>query len=1043
MTTRSSLYLAALALSLAACRPSTPRADAGVDVDPMDAGSVEQDSGVEVDAGVLPTDAGRADAGPPPQLRVRRLLPPRGSTAGGATVLLEGSGFLRNFAPTGSRAKPLTTVRIGANPVPDLTIIDDETMEVRTPPGLAGASAVTVQNPNGRFVCNNCYTYFDDLVVTGYSPREGALAGGTTVTITGEGFDDEVRVLFGATAAASLTRVSSTELRVTSPRGQAADLVDLVVYNKNGVSTQRRGFRYLPELRVTRLTPAFGPLAGGTTLTLVGTGFTGATEVRFGGTPGRALSVGGDGELTVESPLATTPGAVDVTVVTPGGTWTVKRGFSYVDPAGPLAVFAVTPRFVTPGSTVTLVGQGLDAANLAVTLGGVPVVVGARTATTATLTVPARDQAPRRSDVTVSDGPASATLSAGVTWAVRLTSVTPPNGPAAGGTALTLAGMALPADAQLVLGTRPLSGVAVTSETAATGTTPAGPGGAPVDLVVREAADPENEFTLRGAFTFDEPLSIGRVQPDRGAIAGGTLVTVLGSGFGEGTVVQFGQFTAKDIKFVTPHLITCRTPRGDVGTVEVRVVRAAQNDTLAGGFSYFDPRSISGGLSGGPLVGTLNVTVLDATPSNYGAPVPLARVMLGTDETTPFQGLTDNRGQLTFSDPALVKAQTVTVFKENYQSVTVTSVNAENLTVFVNFTGAGEGNPGAPPPGPPPSQIAGRVLGFKAPRPLMNGEKLEARVFVAQTSLFAGPPFRQPGARMGEKWRVTQEAGEYLVLTGAGLRAVYAVLGIVGFNGTFTPITMGVRRGVTTSADNPAVGRDIVLDMALDLTVPITIDSPLTFPSTSPFFPEEPGNNRVYAWLDLGAEGFVPNPNNWNTGTAGNTSVASTSPTLSFPNFPQLDGSNFIFMNESSGSQQYPVSYFFRRQPGPMAMGVTVGPMLPPPLIAQPSGGFGGVVSWTTQPGAVADLHNVQIVKPTLAGNVNVWDMVLPGAENLVTLPPSVVSRLRVEHAGATMFAVIYSSRSPKFAYNQWTYDSLSGVAWSSFTIAVSPAFMP
>ena len=34
-------------------------------------------------------------------------------------------------------------------------------------------------------------------------------------------------------------------------------------------------------------------------------------------------------------------------------------------------------------------------------------------------------------------------------------------------------------------------------------------------------------------------------------------------------VVQFGQFTAKDIKFVTPHLITCRTPRGDVGTVDV------------------------------------------------------------------------------------------------------------------------------------------------------------------------------------------------------------------------------------------------------------------------------------------------------------------------------------------------------------------------------------------------------------------------------------------------------------------------------------------
>jgi hypothetical protein len=957
-------------------------------------------------------------------------------------VLIEGSGFLRDFASTGSRAKPLTTVKFGTNQVPDLTIIDDRTMEVRTPPGLTGGTGVSVQNPNGRFVCNNCFTYFEDLVVTSFTPREGALAGGTTVTITGQGFDEEVQVLFGAASATGITRVSSTELRVTTPRGQAADLVDLVVYNKNGVSTQRRGFRYLADLRVARVSPAFGPLAGGTVVTLAGAGFTGVTEVRFGAAPGTALSAASDSSLTVTSP-AGAAGAVDLTVVTPRATWTVKRGFSFVDAAGPLALFAVSPRIVSAGDQVLLVGQGLDAAGLTVTIGGVSAVVGAQTATSAVVTVPARGAAPRRADVIVT-GASSTTLTEGISWKVRLTGVTPPSGPAAGGTVVTMAGSAIPADALVSIGAGAVTGLTVASQTSVSGTTARGSGGVASDVWVREAADLENESLLREGFTYEEPLSIGRVQPDRGAIAGGTLVTVLGSGFGEGTVVQFGQFTAKDIKFVTPHLITCRTPRGDVGTVDVKVVRAMQTDTLPGGFSYFDPRSISGGLSGGPLVGTLNVTVLDATRSNYGAPVPLARVMLGTDETTPFQGLTDNRGQLTFSDPALVKAQTVTVFKEDYQTVTVTSVNAENLTVFISFTGAGEGSPGAPPPGVPPSQIAGRVLGFKAPRPLLAGETLEARVFVAQTSLFAGAPFRGPSARMGEKWKVTMDGGEYLVLTGAGLRAVYAVLGIVNAGtGAFTPLTMGVKRGVTTSADNPAVGRDIILDMQLDLTVPITIDSPVSFPSMVSGFPDEPGNNKLYAWLDLGAEGFVPNPNNWGAGTSGTTSVASTNPSLSFPNFPQLDGSNFIFMNESSGARAYPVTYFFRRQPGPMAMGVTVGPMLPPPLLDAPLGTFTGAISWTTQPGAVADLHNVQVLKPTPNGNVNVWDVVLPGAENRVVLPPLAVQKLRTENAGSQLFVVIYSSRSPKFAYNQWTYDSLSGVAWSSFSIAVSPPFMP
>lgn len=1015
---------------------------------PVDSGVVELDAGdgfdagEDLDAGSEAMDAGAVDAGPPPELRVRRVLPPRGSTAGGNTVLLEGSGFLRNFAPTGSRAKPLTTVRFGTNQVPDFTIIDDGTMEVRTPPGLTGPSSVSVQNPNGRFVCNNCFTYFEDLVVTGLTPREGPLTGGTTLTLTGQGFDDEVSVVVGGSSATGLTRMGSNELRVVTPRGQQADLVDVVVYNKNGVSTQRRAFRYLADLRVSRLSPVSGPAAGGTVVTLTGTGLTGATEVRFGAVPGTNLAVVSDTEVTVTAP-AQALGAVDVAVTTPRGTWTVRRGFAYVDVAGPLALYAVAPRVVAAGDAVTLIGQGLDAPGLTVSIGGVAALVGARTPTSAIVTVPSRGSAPRRSDVVVTAG-TSTTLTDGITWRVRLSSLTPRSGPSAGGTALTITGAAIPADAQLSIGALAATAVNVGSETSLAATTPRGSGGFASDLWVREAADPENEFLLREAFAFEEPLSIGRVQPDRGAIAGGTLVTVLGSGFGESTVVQFGAFTAKDIKYVTPHLITCRTPRGDVGTVDVRVVRGTQNDTLSGGFSYFDPRSISGGLSGGPLVGTLNVTVLDATPANYGAPVSLARVMLGADETTPFQGFTDNRGQITFSDPALVKAQTVTVFKENYQSVTVTSVNAENLTVFVNFTGSGEPGSGMPPPGVPPSQIAGRVLGFKAPRPLMGGETLEARVFVAQTSLFGGAPFRGAPSRMGEKWRITMEGGDYLVFTGAGLRAVYAVLGIVNpGNGSFTPITMGVRRGVTTSADNPATGRDIILDMALDQTVPITIDSPVEFPSSVPGLSPNPGNNKVYAWLDLGAEGFVPNPNNWATGTAATTSIASTNTTLSFPNFPQLDGSNFIFLNESSGAQAYPVTYYFRRQPGPLAAGVTIGPMLPPPLLSEPNGSFTGAISWTTQPGAVADIHNVQVLKPTLFGNVNLWDVVLPGAENRVVLPPLAVQKLRAENPGERMFVLIYSSRSPKFAYNQWTYDSLSGVAWSSFSIALSPAFMP
>jgi IPT/TIG domain len=1024
------LLIAAFALSACNCAPKvvpdagTP--DAAVDVD------------AGFDAGVDEPDAGEEDAGPPPELKVTRLLPPRGASAGGTPVLIEGSGFLRDFAPSGTQAKPLTTIRIGGNQVQDFQIIDDQTIEVRTPPGVSGPASVSMRNPNGNFVCNNCFTYFDELVVTSFTPRSGPLAGGNEITITGQGFTTDTQVLFGVFSSPRITFVSATQLKAIAPRGAAADLVDLVVYNKNGVSTQRRGYSYLPDLRITSLSPVTGPIAGGTTVTLTGTGFTGATGVKFGALDATGVVVVSDSEVTAVTPAATA-GAIDVAITTPSGTWTSKRAFTYFDPAGAFAAFGVSPRLIRAGDTVVLTGQALDSGPLTVTIGGVTATVGAVTFSTAVLTVPPRGAATRVSDVAATIGASTVTATAAAKWRVTLTSLAPTSGPAAGGTQVALVGANLAPALDITVGTYAATAVSVGSETAAQLTTPVGSGGAASALHVAETSDVENDAVLADAFTFLEPLSIGRVQPERGAIAGNTLVTVLGSGFGDSTTVSFGQYRAKDLKFVDSHTITCRTPKNSVGVVDVKVERLTESDTLPGGFSYFDPRSISGGLSGGPLVGTLNITVLESTQGAYGTPIPGATVMLGLDPTTPFQGVTDSRGQITFSDPSLVKAQTVTVFKDFFESATVTGVNAENLTVFIARTGGGEPGSGMPPPGTPPSTIAGRVTGFKAPRPLNTGETLEARVFVAQTSLYDGPPFDNPPDKSREKWRVVRDGGDYLVYTGAGLRAVYAVLGISrGTN--FTPLAMGVRRGITTTPDNPAMGKDIIIDMALDLTVPVTIDSPLSFPG---IFGAEPALNSIYSWLELGAEGFVPNPNNWATGSGTSSSVTSAGTTLSAPNFPRLDGSNFIFLNEASGSSQYPLSYYFRRQPGNLAVGVTIGPMLPAPNITAPISTFSGTIAWTIDPGPVPNLHFVRILRPSLAGNVTVWSMVLPGTETQVVLPQAAVDKLNREEAGNRLFVVILSSRAPKFAYNQWTYDTLSGVSWSSYTISLSNAFIP
>ena len=69
---------------------------------------------------------------------------------------------------------------------------------------------------------------------------------------------------------------------------------------------------------VTSVTPANGPTAGGTTVTIAGTGFTGVTGVSFGGTAAASFAASTATEISAVSPAGT--GTVNVTVTGPLGT---------------------------------------------------------------------------------------------------------------------------------------------------------------------------------------------------------------------------------------------------------------------------------------------------------------------------------------------------------------------------------------------------------------------------------------------------------------------------------------------------------------------------------------------------------------------------------------------------------------------------------------------------------------------------------------------------------------------------------------------------
>lgn len=150
--------------------------------------------------------------------------------------------------------------------------------------------------------------------------------------------------------------------------------------------------------RVTALSVATGPAAGGTTVTIKGDAFTGATAVSFGATTA-AFTVNNDTSITATAPSAPA-GTIDVTVTTPGGTsaTTASDSFTYV--AAPV-VTGLSPADgpCTGGTAVTISGSGFTGAT-SVSFGGNPAGFTVDGDTSITATAPPTD-APDTVNVTV------------------------------------------------------------------------------------------------------------------------------------------------------------------------------------------------------------------------------------------------------------------------------------------------------------------------------------------------------------------------------------------------------------------------------------------------------------------------------------------------------------------------------------------------------------------------------------------------------------------------------------------------------------------
>jgi IPT/TIG domain/Putative Ig domain len=171
--------------------------------------------------------------------------------------------------------------------------------------------------------------------ISAVSPNGGPTSGGTDITITGANFTGATDVMIGSTPAASFTIVSPTTITAVTSATSAGEF-DVTVTTPGGTSVTSAvdHFTYAVVPTVTAVGPASGTVNGGTSVTITGTGFTGASAVDFGGVAA-TYTVNSDTSITAVTP-ASSAGTVDVTVTTAGGVSATSAADQFVfDPATP------------------------------------------------------------------------------------------------------------------------------------------------------------------------------------------------------------------------------------------------------------------------------------------------------------------------------------------------------------------------------------------------------------------------------------------------------------------------------------------------------------------------------------------------------------------------------------------------------------------------------------------------------------------------------------------------------------------------------------
>jgi len=164
------------------------------------------------------------------------------------------------------------------------------------------------------------------------------------------------------------------------------------------------------------------------------------------------------------------------------------------------------------------------------------------------------------------------------------TLVAPNNGPAAGGTAITLTGTGYTGTTGVTVGGTAATSVVVVSDTDLTCVTPAHAAGSAAIVVTNGTG----ASTVNVNFTFDVAPVVTSLDVATGGLGGDDEVHLTGTGFSTVTAVHFGSTAAERFTIDSATEITAFSPAASAGATNITVISPQGTSATASGnvFTY-------------------------------------------------------------------------------------------------------------------------------------------------------------------------------------------------------------------------------------------------------------------------------------------------------------------------------------------------------------------------------------------------------------------------------------------------------------------------